>query len=135
MSIWFGLENGLPTAGMNPAELAPTSQQSLQWPKWGQFYETKGQAGEAPDMPKAKELAELNSKWMVSTDDATRADIWQQMLQIHADETFSIGIVSGVMQPVVASGKLKNIPAEAVYNWDPGAMFGIYRPDTFYYEK
>jgi peptide/nickel transport system substrate-binding protein len=135
ISIWGGFENGLPTPGMSPAELAPTSQQSLQWPKWGQFFETKGQAGEAPDLPKAKKLAELNNQWLVATDDDTRADIWQQMLQIHADETFSIGIVAGVMQPVVTSGKMKNIPDEAVYNWDPGAMFGIYRPDTFYYTK
>jgi peptide/nickel transport system substrate-binding protein len=135
ISIWGGFENGLPTPGMNPAELAPTSQQSLQWPKWGQFFETKGQAGEAPDLPMAKKLAELNGKWLVATDDDARTDLWQQMLQIHADETFTIGIVAGVMQPVVTSGKMKNIPDEAVYNWDPGAMFGIYRPDTFYYAK
>ena len=37
MSIWIGLENGIPTADMSPEELAPTSQQQLQWPKWGQF--------------------------------------------------------------------------------------------------
>ena len=59
MSIWYGLENGIPTADMSPAEFAPTSQQQLQWPKWGQYYETKGQAGEAPDTPEAKELLEL----------------------------------------------------------------------------
>ena len=39
--------------------LAPTSQQQLEWPKWGQYLETKGAAGEAPDMPGALNLKKL----------------------------------------------------------------------------
>jgi peptide/nickel transport system substrate-binding protein len=27
-----------------------------------------------------------------------------------------------------------NVPEEAVYNWEPGAQFGIYRPDTFWFD-
>ena len=135
VSIWFGFENGLPTPGMSPAELAPTTQQSLQWPKWGQFYETNGKAGEAPDIPAAQELAKLNDAWLKSTESGERAAIWHKMLRIHAREMFTIGIVSGVMQPVVISGKLRNLPEEGIYNWDPGAMFGIYRPDTFWFDK
>ena len=42
VSVWGGLENGLSTADMSPRELAPTAQDQLQWPKWGQFYETSG---------------------------------------------------------------------------------------------
>ena len=52
MTIWFGLENGIPSADMSPYEFAPTSQQQYQWPKWGQYYETRGQAGEPPDGPR-----------------------------------------------------------------------------------
>ncbi len=135
MSIWSGFENGLPLADMSPAELAPTTQQSLQWPKWGQHYETSGKAGEAPDMPAAKKLTELNAKWLNATESDTRAEAWREMLKIHAEETFTIGIVSGVMQPVVVGGKLRNVPKKGVYNWDPGAMFGIYRPDTFWFDN
>jgi peptide/nickel transport system substrate-binding protein len=36
------------------------------------------------------------------------------------------------MQPVVVSNKLRNVPTEGIYNWDPGAFFGIYHPDTFW---
>jgi peptide/nickel transport system substrate-binding protein len=135
VSIWSGFENGLATPDMSPAELAPTSQQSLQWPKWGQYYETKGKTGEAPDLPAARELAALNEAWLRSSDTGERAAIWHKMLRIHAREMFTIGIVAGVMQPVVVSGKLRNVPEEGVYNWDPGAMFGIYRPDTFWFDK
>jgi peptide/nickel transport system substrate-binding protein len=135
ISIWAGFENGLPTADMSPAELAPTSQQSYQWPKWGQYYETNAQSGEAPDVPAAQELARLNDAWLKATETGERAAIWHKMLRIHAKEMFTIGIVSGVMQPVVISSKLRNLPEEGVYNWDPGAMFGIYRPDTFWFDK
>ncbi len=48
MSIDKGIENGLASAAMSPWEFAPTSQQQLEWPKWGQYYETKGTAGELP---------------------------------------------------------------------------------------
>ena len=49
---------------MTPWEFAPTSQQQLQWPKWGQFYETKGKAGEAPDLAGGKRLKELYEAWL-----------------------------------------------------------------------
>ena len=31
--------------------------------------------------------------------------------------------------------RVRNVPQEAIYNWDPGAEFGIYRPDTFWFER
>ena len=134
MSIWYGLENGIPTADMSPAEFAPTSQQQLQWPKWGQYYETKGQAGEAPDMPEAKELLELfeNGGRRAATRSGARSGT--QILAIYSDQVYSIGLIGGVMQPVAARTTLRNVPNEAVYNWEPGAQFGIYRPDTFWFD-
>ena len=31
--------------------------------------------------------------------------------------------------------KLVNLPKEGFYNWDPGAFFGIYHPDTFWFRN
>ncbi len=135
MSIWFGLENGLATAETSPRELAPTSQLQLQWPKWGQYFETKGRSGEPPDMAAAIELARLNEEWSRSSTTGERERIWRRMLRIHHDMLFSIGIVSGVPQPVVVRKTLMNVPVKAVYNWDPGAQFGVYRPDTFWFAR
>jgi peptide/nickel transport system substrate-binding protein len=135
MSIWYGLENGIPTADMSPAEFAPTNQQQLQWPKWGQHYETKGQAGVAPDTPEAKELLELFEAWRQAGGDDERREIWDQILAIYSDQVYSIALISGVMQPVAARTSLRNLPNEAVYNWEPGAQFGIYRPDTFWFDS
>ena len=134
MSIDKGIENGLATAAMAPSEFAPTSQQQLQWPKWGQYYETKGMAGEAPDLSSANRLKELYEEWLAATSEEEQGRIWHDMLQIWAKEVFSIGTVAGVLQPVVVNAKLRNVPEEGIYNWDPGAYFGIYKPDGFWFE-
>jgi peptide/nickel transport system substrate-binding protein len=132
VSIDKGIENGLATAAMSPWELAPTSQQQLQWPKWGQYYETKGKAGEAPDLAPATQLKELYEDWLGAAPQTEQSRIWHAMLQIWAEQVFSIGTVAGVLQPVVVSEKLHNVPEEGFYNWDPGAFFGIFKPDRFW---
>jgi peptide/nickel transport system substrate-binding protein len=135
MSVWTGIENGLATPDINPEELAPTSQQQLQWPKFGQYFETSGKAGEAPSFPEAVELMKLNGQWRDAATREERAKIWHRMLQIHAEQQFVIGVVSGVAQPVVVRNTLHNVPEKGIYNWDPGAFFGIYRPETFWFAK
>lgn len=57
------------------------------------------------------------------------------MLDIHADQVFSIGIVNGTFQPVVVSRKMHNVPEKGIYTYDPGAYFGIYQPDTFWLDQ
>jgi len=134
MSIDKGIENGLATAGMSPWEFAPTTQQQLEWPKWGQYYETKGAAGEAPSLPAAVRLKELYEAWLAGSSLEGHTQIWNDILQIWADEVFSIGTVAGVLQPIVVNANLRNVPEQGIYNWDPGAYFGIYKPDGFWFE-
>jgi peptide/nickel transport system substrate-binding protein len=134
MSVDKGIENGLATADMAPWEFAPTSQQQLEWSKWGQYMETKGKAGEAPDLPPAIRLKELYESWLMAPSAAEHARIWGEMLQIWADEVYSIGTVAGILQPVVVNADLRNVPEEGIYNWDPGAYFGIYKPDQFWFD-
>lgn len=133
IAIWGGYENGLATADWRPEEFAPTTQQHLHWPKWGQYIETRGRSGEAIDLPEAIELARLDKAWSETTDRDRRRQIWDRMLKIHADNVFSVGIVAKVPQPVVVNQRLHNVPVEGVYNWLPGAFFGMYRPETFWF--
>ena len=135
MSIWSGLENGMPTPDMSPHELAPTRQDQYQWPKWGQYYETKGEVGEAPDMESAKSLFALNESWRKSTDDIERIEIWNEMLHTFCDEVYSIGILNSVPQPVVVNSFLKNVPEQGLYSWSPTSYFGVYHPDVFWFEQ
>ena len=124
MSISYGLENGIPTADMSPWEFAPTSQfDQYQWPKWGQHWETKGKAGEAPDMPEAMQLLKLFKAWQNASSTEERKAHWQEMLAIYSAQVYSIGLASGVLQPVIVDKRLRNVPAEGVYNWEPGRSF------------
>jgi len=133
MTIWFGLENGIPTPAMSPEELAPVSQQDMQWPKWGQYAETGGASGEKVDDPVATELMDLNKAWEHAGSGEERTRIWHRMLAISSEQVYTIGLVASVKQPVVASNRLRNVPTEGIYNFDPGAFFGIYRPDMFWF--
>lgn len=133
MSVWSGLENGIPNADTPPTELAPTSQMQYQWPRWGQYYETGGKAGTPIDLAAGEELSDLNAAWLRTADRAKRREIWRTMLDIYTNQVFSIGIVAGVPQPVVVNDRLRNVPVEGIFNWNPGAHFGVYRPDTFWF--
>lgn len=135
MSMWEGLENGLPSADTVPDELAPTRQDQYQWPKWGQYIETSGKSGEPVDMEEPKELQSLLNDWYAAADRDRKRAVWHKMLEIWADQVFTIGVVSGVMQPVVVDAKLRNVPEEGMYTWDPGAHFGIYEPDSFWFDN
>ena len=133
MAISSGLENGVPTADMDPSGLAPTEQVQYQWSKWGQYRESNGRMGQPIDMAVPKRLAALNAKWRLATGTAQRRDIWHEMLAINADRVFTIGLISGVLQPVVVRNNLRNVPVKGIYNWDPGAHFGIYGMDSFWF--
>ncbi len=135
MSVGVGSgEFGLPTPDMTPSWLAPVMEEHPQWSQWGLYYESKGQRGQAPTLPAAQHLVELYRHWLVSTDRAERARIWGEMLEINAEEVFTIGILGDTPQPVIVANGLRGVPEKAVYSWDPGAHFGYLSPDTFYWE-
>lgn len=134
MTVWFGWDNGVPTPSANPAEVAPTQQDTLSWPAWGQYHQTGGQSGEAVDYPPAQELMALYHEWMRAPSDAERMRIWSAMLEIHAEQTFVIGLISEAPQPVVVNQRLRNAPEDALYAWDPGAHFGVHRMDEWWFD-
>jgi len=134
MSITKGIENGIITPDSLPDEMAPRLQTQYQWPKWGQYHQTKGAAGEAPDLDAAIELDRLYGEWRQARTPSEKAEIWHDILSLWTDQVFTIGLVAGVLQPVVVHDQMRNLPVEGIYNWDPGAHFGIYRPDGFWFD-
>ena len=74
-----------------------------------------------------------NKAWFRATDVETKRGLWHEILTNHADNVYIIGLVNATKQPIVIHKKLRNIPDEGVYNWHPGAYFGIYRPATFWF--
>jgi peptide/nickel transport system substrate-binding protein len=135
MSLWSGIDNGVPTAEMSPHQLAPTVEDQLQWPLWGSHYASDGQVGEAPDLPEAVELVSLLTDWRRAGEHEERAHIWDAMLSLYTDQVFSIGIVNATLQPVLASTRLRNLPPTGLYGFDPTSYLGVYMPDTFWLEE
>ena len=86
-------------------------------------------------MELAQELLELNAAWRHAGAEAERQRIWRRIQQIHADQLYSIGIVCCTPQPIVVSNRLRGVPETGVYGWEPGAYFGIYMPDTFWFDR
>jgi peptide/nickel transport system substrate-binding protein len=134
LAIWSGIDNGIATADMNPGQLAPTADDQLQWPVWGMHYQMGDTKGVAPDLAEATELLQLYQNWRVSKSTDERTEIWEKMLAIYTDQVFSIGIVNAALQPVVRSAKLRNVPDTGLYSFDPTCYFGVYMPDTFWFD-
>ena len=132
MAVWWGLENAMLKPEMSPAEFAPLSPDQFQWPAWGLWAQTSGQMGAEPDLDSVKEMMALKDEWGKSGDIAEQEAAWHKILSLWTDQVFTIGIVSGVENLVIVSNKLQNVPERGTYNFDPGAYFGIYKPDTFW---
>ena len=135
MGVWPGLDNAVPTADMSPEPLAPSAGDQLQWPVWGTWYASGESAGAAPDLPEAAELVQLLKDWRQTTSTAQREAIWHRMLAIRADQVFTIGTVSGALQPVLRSSRMRNVPEEGLYGFEPTSYLGAYLPDTFFYAE
>lgn len=135
ISVFSGLNNAVATSAMNPEELAPTDQAQLQWPMWGQYTGTNTKAGESISLDSAMVQMQLFNQWMLAGSDEERERIWHNMLSGYADQVFSIGTVNNSRQPVVVSNDLRNVPENGIYAWEPTSYFGIYKPDTFWYDR
>ncbi|WP_438752388.1 ABC transporter substrate-binding protein [Pararhizobium sp. O133] len=135
VSMYSGMENGVPTADMNPGQLAPTSDDQLQWAVWGMHYLSGETKGDAPDIPEVKHLLKLLDDWHHAADLEEKRRIWFEMLDIYAQQVFSIGIVNASLQPVLHSARLRNIPEKGLYGFDPTCYLGVYMPDTFWYSS
>ncbi len=132
MSYWGGLDFALVGAQHSPHEFVPHREDQPQWPKWGMWAQSNGQMGDQPDDPAALALVKLHEEWFAAADDGARRAAWERILAIWTEQTYTIGIIGGVLQPVVVSNRLRNLPIEGVYAFDPGAHFGRYRPDTLW---
>ena len=48
---------------------------------------------------------------------------------------FSIGLVNSTLQPVVVNRRLRNVPEDGLYGFDPTCYFGVYQVPTFWYDR
>ena len=132
MTAFAGAVTAVPTVNTSPKEFAPTMLGGLQWSRWGMFVESKGRQGEKCDMESACKLLDYVKEWEAGATQEDRRKAWEKILATNADEVFSIGTVNGIRQPIVVGPKVRNVPKEGYYAWDPGGYIGLYQPDTFW---
>ena len=60
--------------------------------------------------------------------------VWISAGAVSIAVIMTIGLLASIPQPVVVRKALKNVPVKGVYHWDPGAYFGVYHPDGFWYD-
>jgi peptide/nickel transport system substrate-binding protein len=132
MTAYAGFVTAVPSVDTSPKEFCPTMQGGLQWSRWGMFIESQGKQGEKCDMNDACALLDELKRWETSTGEASRRQAWARILEVNADQVYSIGTLNGVLQPIVVGPKIRNVPKEGYYAWDPGGYIGLYKPDTFW---
>jgi len=125
----------VPGGASSPREYAPTMQGGLQWPKWGLFFASRGKLGEPCDVPEASGLLDEVRAWEQASDEAGRRRAWHRILEATAEQVFTIGTVNSLPQPIVVGAKVRNVPQDGLFAWDPGSYFGVYRPDTFWLDS
>ena len=132
MTAFAGAVTAVPTPNTSPKEFAPTMQGGLQWSRWGMFVESKERMGEKCDTEPACKLLDYVKEWEHAETEADRRKAWDKILAANADEVFTIGTVNSIRQPIVVGPKIRNVPKEGYYAWDPGGYIGLYQPDTFW---
>ena len=136
MSATRGTSVRAPDARHEPGLARPgAASSSSSGPSGAPASRARGRAARRPRCPRRATCVDLYQRWLESTDPDERARIWAEMLDINAEEVFTIGIVGGTLQPVVVKNGLRGVPAKGVYSWEPGSHFGVHGPDTFYWQN
>ena len=78
---------------------------------------------------------ELFEDWQSSFEPERQAAIWAEMLDLYTSQCFTLGLVQEVRQPLAVRHDMRNLPKEAIFNWEPQGQIGLYRPDTFFYAE
>ena len=78
-------------------------------------------------MPEPARLLALLGDWNNATTRRKRKQIWEEMLSIHAEQLFTIGLISGTLQPVVVNTHLKNVPERRALQLGPRRAFRYLR--------
>jgi hypothetical protein len=63
MTAYAGVVTAAPTPSASPREFAPTTRGGLEWPKWGMYFESRGNQGEKCDMEAACRLLDYLDEW------------------------------------------------------------------------
>ena len=102
MSIWYGRRERHPDRRHEPGGVRPDQPAAAAMAEMGPV-SSRPRAPPASRriMPEAQRLHELFHAWRGRREPTSSAAIWHEILEIWAEQVYTIGIIAGVLQPVV----------------------------------
>jgi len=107
--VWQG-PGGLQDAIMDPRCYFPFSSESAYAVAWAAWFTSRGASGEKPPEPARRQMS-LYRKLQATIDEATRVDLFRQILAIAADQFWLIGTVQPAMGYGIVANDFHNVPA------------------------
>jgi peptide/nickel transport system substrate-binding protein len=116
---------------MRPFDYIPVANNNNFAPLWGQWFATEGRRGEEPPADVKRQL-ELYEQALVTPDEDERIRLWRQIMDIHAENLYHIGICDRAPVPVPVHNRMRNVPDEG-WNceWVVGNI-GVTNPQQYW---
>lgn len=121
--------------GMNPISkpdhYIPVSV-SNQWaPLAGEYYASNGSAGVEPTAT-MKKMIDLYEKASSEPNDQKRIQLIQEIMDIHAEELYMVGVIGYAGFPIVIHDRMKNVPKKLINAYQNGPTVF---PEQYYIEE
>jgi len=100
------------------------------WSEWARWYQSDGSMGEEPPA-EMRELQQWAEELSTTMDSARRIEVGKKILATNAEKVWTIGTVGLAPQPVVTSGRLRNVVQSGLWGWDVRWTMP-YHPATWY---
>jgi peptide/nickel transport system substrate-binding protein len=113
--------------------LAPLSQTSYWAPLYGQWYATGGKAGEEPPGD-IRKLQIIYDQLLQTVDMDKQEELFVELLDLHTQHRWKIGIVGEVPRPVVVNNRIRNIPERALCSWAFNRYLGSARLEQLFFK-
>jgi peptide/nickel transport system substrate-binding protein len=114
MAVW-GMDRGLEPF-VDPIYLLPFDNRSWWAPNWGVWYHEAGASGEEPT-GLAREAQVLYDEFKATVDNTRQVEIGKQIVQMHAENAWTIGTVGMTPSIVVVKNTFRNVPEETTTDW------------------
>lgn len=128
--VWGATSGGIDVF-IDPRDYFPFSTESNFAVEWAKYY--IGSGGQEP--PEAvKQQWALYDQIKATSDPDLQAELFQQLLDITADQYYQIGVSTAINNFAVVSNKLGNVPANTPTGWihpDPGTL----NTEQFYFKQ
>ena len=105
--------------------------EAVWYTQWLYWYLSGGERGEEP-IAEVKQIREWWEQYTTTVDVAERDRLIDNVLRMHAENAFVIGVIGDVMKPVLVNKNLFNVPTEGAHGYD-AIRFQPNHPEQFFF--